>query len=234
MDRAMQAAMQTMQRTRRTLQGTKPDPLTPDALNLLEQFGTTVTVPRSHEIYGQGEPTESCWRIISGCVRTAKFLEDGRRQVGEFLWVGDLLGMDDLDVHAFNAEAVTDVTLRRYPRRMVEVLAQSHTGLALRLRTVAVANLQRTYQQMALLSRTTAIQRIASFLLDMHRRSTATDQQVVGVPMSRTDIADHLGLTIETVSRAFARLQRDGIIAVLRSGFELLDRVALLKLTHES
>jgi CRP-like cAMP-binding protein len=161
-------------------------------------------------------------------------LEDGRRQIGEFLWVGDLLGMDDLDVHAFNAEAVTDVTLRRYPRRMVEVLAQSHTGLALRLRTVAVANLQRTYQQMALLSRTTAIQRIASFLLDMHRRSTATDQQVVGVPMSRTDIADHLGLTIETVSRAFARLQRDGIIAVLRSGFELLDRVALLKLTHES
>jgi CRP-like cAMP-binding protein len=142
--------------------------------------------------------------------------------------------MDDLDVHAFNAEAVTDVTLRRYPRRMVEVLAQSHTGLALRLRTVAVTNLRRAYQQMALLSRKTAIERIASFLLDMHRRSTATDRRIVDVPMNRTDIADHLGLTIETVSRAFARLQRDGTIAVLRSGFELLNHVALLKLTHES
>ena len=100
--------------------------MTPDVLNLLEQFGTTVTVPRSREIYGQGEATESCWRIISGCVRTAKLSEDGRRQIGEFLWVGDLLGMDDLNSHAFSAEAVTDVTLRRYPRRMVEALAQSH------------------------------------------------------------------------------------------------------------
>jgi len=230
----MQTAMQTMQKTRSALHGTKPDPLTPDALNLLEQFGTTVTVSRSHEIYGQGEPTEHCWRIISGCVRTAKLLEDGRRLIGEFLWAGDLLGMDDLDVHAFNAEAVTDVMLRRYPRRMVEALAQSHTGLALRLRTLAVASLQRTYQQMALLSRKTATERIASFLLDMHRRSTATDRRIVDVPMSRTDIADYLGLTIETISRAFARLQRAGVIAVLRSGFELLDPVALLELTHES
>jgi CRP/FNR family transcriptional regulator, nitrogen fixation regulation protein len=231
LDRAMHVAMQTMQKTRSTLHGTKSDPVTPDALNLLEQFGTTVTVLRSHEIYGQGEPTESCWRIISGCVRTAK-LSEGRRQIGEFLWVGDLLGMDDLDLHAFNAEAVTDVMLRRYPRRMVEALAQSHTGLALRLRLLAVANLQRTYQQMALLGRKTATEKIASFLLDMHRRSTATDRSIVDLPMSRTDIADYLGLTIETVSRAFARFQRDGIIAVLRSGFELLDRVALLKLTH--
>jgi len=230
----MQAAMQTMQKTRSALHGTKPDPLTPDALNPLEQFGTTVTVSRSHEIYGQGEPTEHCWRIISGCVRTAEWLEDGRRLIGEFLWAGDLLGMDDLDVHAFNAEAVTDVMLRRYPRRMVEALARSHTGLALRLRTLAVASLQRTYQQMALLSRKTATERIASFLLDMHRRSTATDRRIVDVPMSRTDIADYLGLTIETISRAFARLQRAGVIAVLRSGFELLDPVTLLELTHES
>jgi CRP/FNR family transcriptional regulator, nitrogen fixation regulation protein len=234
MDRAMHVAMQTMQKTRSALHGTKSDPVTPDALNLLEQFGTTVTVSRSHEFYGQGEPAEFCWRVISGCVRTAKFLEDGRRQIGEFLWAGDLLGMDDLNVHAFNAEAVTDVTLRRYPRRMVEALAQSHTGLALRLRTLAVANLQRTYQQMALLTRKTAAERIASFLLDMHRRSTVTDRPMVDVPMSRTDIADYLGLTIETVSRNLARFQRDGIVAILRSGFELLDRVALLRLTHES
>ena len=183
MDRAMHVAMQTMQKTRSTHHGTKSDPVTPDALDLLEQFGTTVTVLRSHEIYGQGEPTESCWRIISGCVRTAKFLEDGRRQIGEFIWVGDLLGMDDLDVHASNAEAVTDVMLRRYPRRMVEALAQSHTGLALRLRMLVVANLRRTYQQMALLGRKTAMERIASFLLDMHRRSTATDRPIVDVPM---------------------------------------------------
>jgi CRP/FNR family transcriptional regulator, nitrogen fixation regulation protein len=234
MDRAMHVAMQTMQKTRSALHGTKSYPVTPDALNLLEQFGTTVMILHSHEIYGQGEPTESCWRIISGCVRTAKLLEDGRRQIGEFLWVGDLLGMDDLDLHAFNAEAVTDVTLRRYPRRMVEALAQSHTGLALRLRMLAVANLRCAYQHMVLLGRKTAMERIASFLLDMHRRSTATDRPIVNLPMSRTDIADYLGMTIETASRAFARLQRDGIITASRSSFELLDPVTLLKLTHES
>ena len=61
--------------------------MTPDALNLLEQFSLTVTVRGGHEIYGQSEPTEFCWRIVSGCVRTAKFLEDGRRQVGAFLWL---------------------------------------------------------------------------------------------------------------------------------------------------
>jgi CRP-like cAMP-binding protein len=234
MENAMQATVQTIPKTRSALQLMKPHRATPDALDLLEQFGITVTVRRKHEIYGQSEPTEFCWRVVSGCVRTAKLLEDGRRQIGEFLWVGDLLGMDDLDLHAFNAEAVTDVTLRRYPRRMVEALAQSHTGLALRLRTLAVANLRRAYQQMALLSRKTATERIASFLLDMDRRSTATDRPIVDLPMSRADIADYLGLTIETVCRAFARLQRDGIVAVLRSGFELLDRVALLELTHES
>ena len=71
-----------------------------------------------------GEPAEYRWRILSGCVRTVKLIEEGRRQIGEFLWPGDLLGMDDLDMHDSEAEAVTDVTLSRYPRRMVEAVAQ--------------------------------------------------------------------------------------------------------------
>ena len=97
----MQATVQTMPKTRSALQKMKPHPVTPDALDLLEQFGITVTVQRGHEIYGQSEPTEFCWRIVSGCVRTEKFLEDGRRQVGAFLWSGDLIGMDDLGMHDF-------------------------------------------------------------------------------------------------------------------------------------
>ncbi len=230
----MQAAMQTIQKTRNAPQMTRPDRLTPDALDLLEQFGCTVTVQRAHEIYGQGEPTEFCWRIVSGCARTVKLLADGRRQVGEFLWPGDLLGMNDFDVHDFSAEAVTDVTLRRYSRRMVEALAQSHTALALRLRTLAVANLRGAYQQMALLGRSTAMERVASFILDLHRRSMTTDRHTVDVPMSRTDIADHLGLTIETVCRTLARLQRDGTVAISQSGLDLRDRLALAELACES
>lgn len=230
----MQATVQTMPPARSALQRMKPHPVTPDALDLLEQFGLTVTVRGGHEIYGQSEPTEFCWRIVSGCVRTEKFLEDGRRQVGAFLWSGDLVGMDDLGMHDFGAQAVTDVTLRRYPRRMVEALAQSHTALAHRLRALAVSNLRRVYQQMTLLGRRTATERIASFLLDMHRRSTSVDGRIVDVPMSRMDIADHLGLTIETICRNLAHFRRNGIVAILRSGFELRDPAALLELAHDS
>ena len=229
----MQATVQTMPKTRSALQTMKPHPVTPDALDLLEQFGVTVTVQRGHEIYGQSEPTEFCWRIVSGCVRTEKFLEDGRRQVGAFLWSGDLIGMDDLGMHDFGAQAVTDVTLRRYPRRMVEALAQSHTALAHRLRALVVGSLRSAYQQMILLGRRTATERIAFFLLEMHRRSTSIDSRIVGVPMSRMDIADYLGLTIETVCRYLAQLQRDGIIVILRSGFELRNPDALLELANK-
>ena len=161
-----------------------------------------------------------------------KLLEDGRRQIGDFLWPGDLLGMDDLDLHDFGAEAVTDTTLRRYPRRMVEALAQSNAALAFRLRTLAGANLRHAYQQMTLLARTSATERIAAFLLDMHRRSTVTDRRLLYVPMSRMDIADYLGLTIETVCRTLAKLRRDGIVELSQSGFELRDRLAMLELAH--
>ncbi len=229
----MQATVQKTPKTPSALEQANPHRVTPDALDLLEQFGVTVTVQRGHEIYGQSEPTEFCWQIVSGCARTEKYLEDGRRQVGAFLWSGDLIGMDDLGMHDFGAQAVTDVTLRRYPRRMVEALAQSHTALAHRLRALAVGSLRRAYQQMTLLGRRTATERIAFFLLDMHRRSTSIDSRIVNVPMSRMDMADYLGLTIETVCRYLAQFQRDGIIVILRSGFELRNPDALRELAHD-
>src|ERR1700730_5668077 len=136
-ERAMQLGMQTVRQNRDVPGVSKPSRAAPDALDLLEQFGTTVTVHRSHLIYRRGDPTEFCWRIVSGCTRTVTLMEDGRRRIGEFLWPGDLLGMDGLGEHDVDAEAVTAVTLRRYSRRMVEALAQSHVELALRLRTMA-------------------------------------------------------------------------------------------------
>jgi CRP/FNR family nitrogen fixation transcriptional regulator len=226
--------MQKVQQTRSALQETKPDCVTPDTLDLLEQFGTTVVVRRAHEIFGQDEPTEFCWRIIHGCVRTVKAMGDGSRQIGEFLWPNDLFGMDDLGTHEFGAEAVTDATLRRYPRRMVEALAKSHIALALWLRTVAVANLRRANQQMILLGRRTAVEKIASFVLEMECRSTAAGHRLLDVPMSRSDIADHLCLTIETVSRILSRLHSAGIVVVERCGLELRDRVALIGLAYET
>ncbi len=157
-------------------------------------------------------------------------MEDGRRQVGEFLWPGDFVGMDDLDIHDFSAEAVTDATLRHYPRRMIDALARSHAALSTRLRAMTVAKLRRAHVQVVLLGRKSATERVASFLMDMHRRSTSANRRFLNLPMSRTDMADYLGLTIETVCRNLRLLRRCGIIQVSQEGIELLDCEALNRL----
>ncbi len=229
----MQATMQTAQQTRSVPASALRQPAAPDALDLLEQFGTTVAVQREHEIHGQGDSVDYCWRILSGCVRTVKLMEDGRRQVADFLFAGDLLGLDDLGTHNFAAEAVTDVKLRRYPRRMVEALADSHAALARRLRSLALTNLRHAHERMVMLGRKTAVEKIASFVLEMDRRVTAPGRSVIEVPMSRTDVADHLGLTVETVCRILAHMKREGVVVLHRSGVEVCDNVALRALACE-
>ncbi len=230
----MHAMMQTAQQTRGLPGRINARPAAPDSLDLLEQFGSTVTVQREHEIHGQGDSAEYCWRILSGCVRTVKLMEDGRRQVGEFLLAGDMFGLDDLGTHDFAAEAITEVKLRRYPRRMVEALAESHAGLARRLREMTLGNLRCAHERMVLLGRKTAMEKIASFVLEMDRRSGTPGRAMLDLPMSRTDIADHLGLTVETVCRVLAHLKREGTLAIARTGVELRDRLYLRALACES
>ena len=229
----MQAPMQAIQSAGATSERQRTYREPPGALDFLEQFGSTITVRRAHEIYGHDQPADYCWRILSGCARTVVLMEDGRRHVSEFLWSGDILGMDDLETYFSDAEAVTDVLLRRYPRRIVEAQAKSHAALALWLRALTVANLRTAHRQIVLLGRKTAAERIASFLLEMDRRSAPIEGQPLELPMSRTDIADHLGLSIETVCRNLTHLQRKGTLAILRSGIELRNRVALLEMACE-
>jgi CRP/FNR family nitrogen fixation transcriptional regulator len=234
MERAMQTGVDAVQHTPSIPAEPKPHRAAPDALDLFEQLGSTVKVRRSGKIYREGDPTEFCWRIVAGCARTVKLIDDGRRHVGEFLWPGDLLGIDAGDMHYFDSEAVTDATLRRYSRGAVEALARDHAALTARLRMIAAAKVRAAREQMVLLGRKTATEKIASFLMEMDRRSTATRLRLVELPMSRVDIADHLSLTDETVCRILAHLQHDGIVAVLRSGIGVRDRVALRNLAHQS
>jgi CRP/FNR family nitrogen fixation transcriptional regulator len=208
-----------------------------DALDLLEQFGTTIAVQRDREIHGQGEEASFCFQILSGCVRMVKLMEDGRRQIGEFLMPGDLLGFDALDTHDFAAEGVTDVVLRRYPRRMVDALAESNAALARRLRNLTSVSLRMAHTRLLLLGRKTASERIATFLLEMAERlpmgATRVRAGVLDLPMSRTDMADHLGLTIETVCRVLAHLRRDGTIAIERGSVEIYDNAGLQRIASE-
>lgn len=199
----------------------------PDSLDLLEQFGTTVQVTREQEIHAEGDDAHYCYRVVSGCVRSVRLTEDGRRQVGEFHLPGDMFGLDDLDTHDFSAEAVTDAVLRRYPRRMVENLAESHAALSRRLRDLAFSSLRAAHGRMLLLGRGTAPERVAAFLLEMERRLGHDGKGMMDLPMGRADMADHLGLTVETICRVLAGLKRDGAVLTGRTGVCLRNHGAL-------
>jgi len=217
-----------------TLDDIQPLRPTSDALDILEPFGCTITIRRTHEIYKQHDPARFCWKILSGCARKVTSMEDGRRQIKEFGWPGDLLGIHDYETHFHDAQAVTDMTLRRYPRQVLEANAQINAALALRLRMMTLSELGIAKRQIVLLGRATAVERIASFLLEMDRLPARTNRKMVELPMNRTDIADHLGLSIETVCRNLVGLQREGIVLILRTGIELLDRRALCDLACEA
>jgi CRP/FNR family nitrogen fixation transcriptional regulator len=209
-------------------------PASPDALDLLEQFSSAISVRRDREIHAQGDQANSCYRIVSGCVRVVKLMEDGRRQISEFLMAGDLLGFDSLDTFDFAAEAVNDVVLRRYPRRAVDSLVDSNLPLARRLRQAGAVSLREAHARLVLLGRKTASERIASFLMEMAERLPQTRRGVLDLPMSRADVADHLGLTIETVCRALASLRREGTITIERGSVTIRDAVALRQMASEA
>jgi CRP/FNR family nitrogen fixation transcriptional regulator len=204
-----------------------------DPLDLLAGSGMTISLPRERELHAQGDRAAFCYRVVSGCVRTVKLMEDGRRQIGGFLLAGDCLGFDALDTHDFAAQAVTDVVLRRYRRCEVEALMDRHAALARVLRRVTARDLRDAYDRILLLGRKTASERIATFLLEMAGRQAdgrsggCPGGVKVALPMSRTDIADHLGLTVETVCRMMTHLRREGTIAIEPGQVELRSLAAL-------
>ncbi|MBV8400367.1 MAG: helix-turn-helix domain-containing protein [Acetobacteraceae bacterium] len=195
-----------------------------DLLAPLAASSVILRANREQQIFAQGDPADYCYRILSGCVRTVSLMEDGRRQVSEFLLRGDLLGWDAVDEYDVSAEAVTPVILRRCRRRSIEALADANVEVARRLRTLSAGKLRAARERMVLLGRKTAAERIASFLIEMTQRTRTTE---IPLPMTRADIADHLGLTIETVCRGLAQLQREGTIKLRRGNVAIRDQRAL-------
>lgn len=200
------------------------DPRAPAPLDPLEMI---VRVDRDKEIVAQGDPARYCYQIVKGCVRTVKIMEDGRRQIGEFLFAGELFGWEALDEHDFAAEAVTQVNFQRYTRGNLEARADRDQDFARRLRQIAAGQLRAGRERMVLLGRKTAPERVASFLLEMAGRLSPNSRASVELPMRRADIADYLGLTIETVCRGLTSLHRHGTIKIDRTTIVICDRLAL-------
>ena len=170
---------------------------------------------RGVEIYGQAEPAEYVYEVVSGAVRTHKVLSDGRRQIGAFHLVNDVFGLENDNVHRFTAEAIVDTELRLVRRRSLESMAERDVLVANDLLTLTTRSLRHYEDHMLLLGRKTAFEKVAAFLLEMEDRMRSVGG--IALPMSRRDIADYLGLTIETVSRTLSHLQEEDIIVFVNA-----------------
>jgi CRP/FNR family nitrogen fixation transcriptional regulator len=178
-----------------------------DAFRLI---GAPMRFDRDSEIYGEDEPVEYFYQVISGAARTYKVLSDGRRQIGAFYLPGDVFGLEAGTMHRFSAEAIGAATIRVAGRAAITGMASRDVELAAELWTLTAERLEHAEEHMLLLGRKTAEERVASFLLEMAGR--VDGGSVIQLPMSRQDIADYLGLTIETVSRTFTQLESKAAI----------------------
>jgi CRP/FNR family nitrogen fixation transcriptional regulator len=197
-----------------------------DALLAIERLALRLNYARNQEIYAEGDPGGYWYKVVSGAVRVFKFLADGRRYLAQFCFAGDCFGFEGTDERLFSAEAVSNAVVLRLPRHATERLADQNPAAARALRETMLRDLANAYGRMLRLGRMTAAARVAAFLIEMAERSDR--RKKLDLPMPRNDIADYLGLTIETVCRVLSSFKRNGIIAIPSAhSIEICDRRAL-------
>jgi len=177
-------------------------------------MGAMMNYPRNTEVFGENEPADYLYKVVSGSVRTYKILNDGRRQVGGFYLPGDIFGLEFAEEHSLSAEAITDAKVLVVKRSALNALAGRDSSVAQQLFALTGRELHRVQDRILLLIKS-AQERVASFLLEMAER--AAQKNIIDLPMSRQDIADYLGLTIETVSRTLTSLETAAAIEVSTS-----------------
>jgi CRP/FNR family transcriptional regulator, nitrogen fixation regulation protein len=201
-----------------------------DRVGPIELMGARMTFARNCEIYGEDEPADYLYKVVSGAVRTCKVTSDGRRQIGGFYLPGDIFGLETGDVHVFSAEAIGEATVLVVKRKPLMALAERDGEVARQLWASTAAELNRAQGRLLLLIKS-AQERVAGFLLEMAARSPGRDE--VDLPMTRQDIGEYLGLTIETVSRTLTMMQEGALIELAASRHVLLrQRAALEQLGH--
>jgi CRP/FNR family transcriptional regulator, anaerobic regulatory protein len=201
------------------------------AANNLSAISSVQRVAPGETLFSEGDETDSVYQVVRGMMRLYKLLPDGRRQITGFLSAGQFLGLAPEDVCVFTAEAITEVAVCRYKRAKFERLIEEVPGFARRLLAATSHELHAAQEQMLLLGRKSATEKLASFLLLMADRLGGEGADEVEVPMTRGDIADYLGLTVETVSRTLTRLKEDRLIALpTYARIEIRDRDQLEEL----
>jgi CRP/FNR family nitrogen fixation transcriptional regulator len=181
----------------------------------LGAIGTVTLFERNDTIFSEGDVASHAYKVVNGGVRLYKLLPDGRRQIAEFILAGEYFGIDDLERRDLTAEAMSDTTAICYARTRLERLGDEDSTVRAELYSTLRHDLWAAKNHVMILGRQSASERIASFLVYLMDRRSSVECATLDLPMSRRDIADYLGLTIETVSRVFSALKRQGIIAIL-------------------
>jgi CRP/FNR family transcriptional regulator, anaerobic regulatory protein len=204
-----------------------------EPLRDFKQSGVTLRCEPGETVVFESDVAASVYSLTTGLLRLSKLLPDGRRQIAGFLFPGDFLGITMEEEHAFTAEAVAPSMLCRFPRARFDDFVIAHPNLESRLYAVAAHELAAARQQLVLLGRKTATERVASFLLMLAGRCAQGRERNVILPMSRVDIADYLGLRIETVSREITGLKTSRTIRLTgRQSLQIVDRERLEQLAE--
>lgn len=204
-------------------------------LNRLDALAEHLSLSAGDALTRADDPARHVFNITSGSVRVYKLLSDGRRQITGFLFAGDFLGLATGDTYVFSAEAIEPVTACRFRKSDYRTLIRETPALETMLLARATHELVAAQNQMLLLGRKTALERVSTFLLELpaHDPARRGPEGRVHLPMTRSEIADYLGLTIETVSRVFTRLKTQGVIRLLSlTELQIENPAALLALAQ--
>lgn len=209
--------------------------LTRSGLGRLSAIVTRVGFAPEQVVFTEGQAVEQVFNVIEGVVRLTRLLPNGRRQVTGFIRPGSFLGLACGASYGHTAEAVTDLVLCRFRRDRLRAFLQEHPEMERRVLAKASGELWAAQSQMLLLGRKTAREKLTSFLLSWARSWRRPEPRANGsaraveLPMARSDIADHLGLTRETVSRILTSLVLDGTIDIPEPNLVVLRRLDRLE-----
>ncbi len=178
--------------------------------------GPTRTVEAREHLFCEGDQASHVYQVEIGHVCISRMLPDGRRQVIDFAYPGDIIGLGAIVTHAASAQATTKTRVRCIPMAKLHDIAARNIALSRKLYEALSCELLAAREHLFTVSQCTAAERVASFLLALSRRNArrGEDPAEIVLPMTRTDIADFLGLTIETISRTFSKFRADGLIDI--------------------
>ena len=183
-------------------------------LSALDTLGSVCRFRRGETIFGEGDELRCSYKIVGGAVRLSRVTEDGRRQIVEFRTAGDFVGFEWDGQYALSAEAVRDVVAVRFVRTRVDRLVEERPDVRKSLVALIREELRAAHEHLITLGCQGAKERVASFLLQLARKARVNDGETLEVEWGRQDMADYLGLTLETISRTLNEFKRIGAIGL--------------------